>query len=685
MGKITNSIEPRGSMEGLVNPGRLEQRFQVGQIIGQGAYSTVRLGQEKDTSKLVAIKYVDKKHAFKDMNLEKECRLLRTLGRHPNINAFIDLYENDKYYMIVLEYMKGGELLDILIKRVERSAQPYSEAQVAVMLRQIVSAVDHCHRNNIIHRDLKPENVLVSDEESLGTLGSMTETPLKLADFGLATYVPSGTYLEEPCGTPSYMAPERLCRKPYDTKSDIWSIGVIMYTLIAGAFPFYGETDEEIRWSTMNPNEPEFGAEFAGISRPCIELLRDHLLAKSPTRRPTAAELLSHPWMTGELASTSEIKGALSQLKRFNARRKFRSGVKALMASNRLRGILQAMWGEQMIMELAEYSINVQDVFELNRAFIQATQGTHLASQDVFVELVLHHLQIPKEELILRLFEAFQVNGKVNTREFCLSLATKVGASETQTLELAFQLFDSDGSGSIDQREYSQMITAMLSFLGDSSRPNNLWLQQEFEAADTDNSGLISKEEFITAARNNIKIQQYLASVAKMLKSKDNVRSAKLAEQKEKKQGYLFVRKEKGFVANLLGSGNFKEKWVVLEGDAMNWYGSEQECKHRQPPTNSFRLAELTLVAGGSEGPRSRPRIRLDMKGGERWCLEAKTFEEMKVWESLLSGLSMRKTSSLEPNSGSGDLSPGKTDVTRKPSLSQRLGNSIKRKSGSSH
>eukprot|EP00123_Amoebidium_parasiticum_P003466 comp14772_c0_seq1/m.11192 comp14772_c0_seq1/g.11192 ORF comp14772_c0_seq1/g.11192 comp14772_c0_seq1/m.11192 type:complete len:642 (-) comp14772_c0_seq1:453-2378(-) len=623
----------KNGIDELITPGHIEDRFDIGQVIGQGAYSTVRVATEKGTNKKVAIKYIERRRAFGDMNLDLECRLLRQLGRHPNINAFVGLYENKKCYMIVLEYMKGGELLDILIKRVEQGKTPYSEAQVAVIMRQVVSAVEQCHKNDIIHRDLKPENILVSDEGTLGAADSLFGAPLKVADFGLATVFKPGQKLRETCGTPNYMAPERLCRKPYDEKSDIWSVGVLMYILVAGTFPFYGETDEEIRLCACNPNEPEYGPEFKNVSRPCLELLRDHLLAKDPAKRPTASELLRHPWMTGELASTAEIKGALQQLKRFNARRKFRASVRALVASNRLRLLLGGVRAEALVFELMDYQITTAMIKDLNKVFASKTKGTYLANKDLFVQTLLTELEIPKQALVEELFNGFQKEGTVNTRDFCLSVATKLGNDENQSLELAFEIFDADGSGHIDQKEYAEMITSILKSLGESGKPNELWLQQEFESVDTDKSGQISKKEFVSAAKSNIKIQMYMRNVRKMLQSKDQVFATKMEQKKKSKSGDLFIAKEKG---GLFGGGA-KERWVVLEGNRVIVYKDEAEMRAKKAPKLTFEAASSTLYTRVESKKRADCKMKLD--GGKSvgaYIFETKTPDEAKLWVSIL-------------------------------------------------
>eukprot|EP01134_Creolimax_fragrantissima_P006534 CFRG6534T1 len=637
------------NLQDLLTPGELEDRFTVSKVLGQGAYSTVRLAVDKKTGKEAAVKYIEKKRAFNDMNLEQECRLLRSLGRHQNINAFLGLYENKKFYMIVLEYMEGGELLDILIKRVERGACAYSEAEVALILRQLVSAVEHCHKMGFLHRDLKPENVLVSDEASLGQKKSLSDKPIKLADFGLAVPFTHGQKLKETCGTPNYMAPERLCRRPYDEKSDIWSIGVIMFILVAGTFPFYGDTDDDIRRCATDPNEPEFGVEFENISKPCVDLIKNKLLNKDPSKRPTASELLRHPWMTGELASTAEIKGTIDQLKRFNARRKFRAGVKGLMACNRLAAILDSFKTEQMLLRVSEYNVTTENLMEMHDQFAKETDNQFLANKNTFY-LVFHKvMEIPDETVAEELFESFKTQDGlaeyIDTREFCIGLATKIVVNDdkehTKTLLLAFKIFDEDKSGSIELNEYKRMIRAILKTLGEMM-PNDMWLESEFESVDTDKSGNISQEEFLRAAKSNIKIQEYLKRLAKILKGRDEVFAKEMEKKRTEKSGDLFVKQLSGSVVSVLkGQNLWKPRFCTVEGTTLNVYRSMEDAKTDKPPRLSVDLTQSSINDVAPEvkkGRRAPPRFMLD--GGRvagKWLIEAKNHQELDMWKKIIS------------------------------------------------
>eukprot|EP00124_Ichthyophonus_hoferi_P001799 Ihof_evm12s104 gene=Ihof_evmTU12s104 len=615
-------------IEDIVTPGVLEERFQVGAVIGQGGYSVVRLAVEKSTGLKVAVKFIEKKRAFGDMDLDSECRLLRKLGRHPNINGFLGLYANEKYFMIVLEYMQGGELLDILIKRIESNAAAYSEAQVAVIMRQIMGAVEHCHKNDIIHRDLKPENILVGDEDMLGCVHSLFEAPLKLADFGLACVLPEGKKLTPTCGTPNYMSPERLCKKPYDTASDIWSTGVIMYILLTGTFPFYGDTEQDIRACACDPNEPEYGEEFANISRPCLDLLKNKMLNKDPKKRISATEVLAHPWMTGELASTADLSGALKQLKRFNARRKFRAAVKALVASNRLQTLLQGLYSDQLAYQLSEFGISVQAVKDLGKAFDTETKNTGFCDRETFIRVVAKELGIPKQSLIEQLFESIKdKDSMANTRDFCLSLATKVGTTDTEILGICFDLYDADGSGIIDQQEYTNMVRSILKSLGDSFAPNDLWLQQEFEIADEDHNQSISLQEFIVVAKTNVKIQRYLRNMESMIRVHKKEEIKDIESNLGGRCGEIYLKKD-AFFNSWQG---WKERYAAVDNMSLVLHKTENDYKNKAEPYAIFDLTGATINANIEMSKRSSTmgHIKIQLNQG-KFLFMAKTLDCLK-------------------------------------------------------
>mmetsp|Transcript_24774 Transcript_24774/g.21999 ORF Transcript_24774/g.21999 Transcript_24774/m.21999 type:complete len:169 (+) Transcript_24774:252-758(+) len=164
----------------------------------------------------------EKKMLFNEINI------LRELD-HPNIVKMYEYFEDEKRYYIITEICKGGELFDEIIARGK-----FTEKDAAVLVKQILSCINYCHKNKIVHRDLKPENVLLEQNKDFDQI--------KIIDFGTSLVHSENKLLDEKLGTPYYIAPEVLNKK-YNEKCDLWSIGVITYILLSGMPPFNGNTD----------------------------------------------------------------------------------------------------------------------------------------------------------------------------------------------------------------------------------------------------------------------------------------------------------------------------------------------------------------------------------------------------------------------------------------------------------
>ena len=158
-----------------------------------------------------------------------EITLLKTMD-HPNILKLYEVFQDSARFYVVTEMCEGGELFDEIIKR-----KSFSESDAAQIMYQVLSAMVYCHSKKICHRDLKPENVLLEGE---GTV--------KIIDFGTAQSFDPEKGMNNVLGTPFYMAPEIFMQAKYDEKCDIWSIGVIMFMMLTGKPPFYGNSDAKI-------------------------------------------------------------------------------------------------------------------------------------------------------------------------------------------------------------------------------------------------------------------------------------------------------------------------------------------------------------------------------------------------------------------------------------------------------
>jgi len=155
------------------------------------------------------------------------------LCKHQNIIRFIDSFENYNYIYIVVEYLSGGDLKDFL-----DSNSNVSEDKAIRIITQVSSGLEYLHRFGILHRDLKPENLMMNSK----TFDVMT---IKLMDFGLSKVIGKHEKATEGYGTICYAAPEILLQKPYDTKSELWSLGIILYYTLSNSLPFDDENGDE--------------------------------------------------------------------------------------------------------------------------------------------------------------------------------------------------------------------------------------------------------------------------------------------------------------------------------------------------------------------------------------------------------------------------------------------------------
>ncbi|XP_021463331.2 serine/threonine-protein kinase ULK3 isoform X3 [Oncorhynchus mykiss] len=271
--------------------------FILTERLGSGTYATVYKAYRKgDNREVVAVKVVGKKTLNKVSmeNLLTEIEILKTV-RHPHIVQLKDFQWDSENIYLILEWCSGGDL-----SRFIHSRRLLPERVARLFLQQIACALQFLHNHNISHLDLKPQNILLN--------GSV----LKLADFGFASYMSPWDEQSALRGSPLYMAPEMVCRRQYDSRVDLWSVGVILYETLFGRAPFasrsYAELEEKIR--SDKPIELPAGAR---VSRNCRDLLL-RLLDRDPDTRLTFTQFFSHPWVDLEHMPNAESLGKAKDL-----------------------------------------------------------------------------------------------------------------------------------------------------------------------------------------------------------------------------------------------------------------------------------------------------------------------------------------------------------------------------------
>ncbi|CAL8077395.1 unnamed protein product [Calicophoron daubneyi] len=253
-------------------------RYSLIRTIGKGNFAKVKLAQHLTTGMQVAVKVIDKtllNHSSMQ-KLFREVRVLKTLN-HPNIIKLLEVIESERHLYLVMEYASGGEVFDYLV-----SHGKMKEADARQKFRQIVSAVQYCHQKMVVHRDLKAENLLLDADMNI-----------KIADFGFSNYFSNTQKLDTFCGSPPYAAPELfLGRKYAGPEVDVWSLGVILYTLVSGTLPFDGKNLKELRERVLRGT---YRVPFY-MTHEC-EMLLKKMLVLNPAKRLPLTEVMRDPWL----------------------------------------------------------------------------------------------------------------------------------------------------------------------------------------------------------------------------------------------------------------------------------------------------------------------------------------------------------------------------------------------------
>lgn len=254
------------------------KQYQILKEIGRGRFATVYRCFHTTSNRSYAVKVIDKNLLTDstDRNcLQNESKFTSFLSPHPNLVQIFDSFEDANFSFIILDLCESLTLFDRI------SDAPLSEPQAASLIKQLLEALVHCHKLGIAHRDIKPENVLFDSDGNV-----------KVADFGSAEWFGDGRNMSGIVGTPYYVAPEVLLGRDYNEKIDVWSCGVILYTMLAGIPPFDGDSAVQIFEAVMRANLRFPTRIFSSVSSPAKDLLRK-MICRDPSRRFSAEQALS--------------------------------------------------------------------------------------------------------------------------------------------------------------------------------------------------------------------------------------------------------------------------------------------------------------------------------------------------------------------------------------------------------
>lgn len=436
--------------------------YEIGPLLGSGAFGCVRTAVHKATGQERAIKTVKKEKVCKDMQARSrfftEIDVLRQIN-HPNILQLFEFYEDAKSFHLVTERLYGGELFEYIV-----SSEVLSESIAAHFMRQVLSAINYCHKKGIIHRDLKPENLLL-DKRSPTAL-------IKIIDFGASALFNESEKLKARFGTSYYIAPEVL-RRSYDEKCDLWSCGVILYILLSGRPPFPGRNDEEILNRVKKGVFYLTGPEWEPISPEAKDLITK-LLEFNPTKRLSAEESLNHPWFSLNIQEKpSQIpQNILENLKSLRANEKLQHAVLTFISSQ--------LNSKEEIRRQSEIfkSIDKNGDGKLSREELK----------EEFLKTMNEDEALNEVEKILCLVDLDQ-NGFIDYSEFLTASLKKETIMNKRNLEFVFKMFDIDGSGAISADEIKKILGE------DVVAADGVW-REIISKVDQDGDGQIDLKEF---------------------------------------------------------------------------------------------------------------------------------------------------------------------------------------------
>jgi calcium-dependent protein kinase len=391
--------------------------YELKEKLGEGAYGSVYKVQQKFTNYLRAVKAIKKKHVD-STEFYNEIEVLKALD-HPNIIKLFDCYQDKSYYYMVEEYCSGGDLFDYIQKE-----KFFTERKAGTIFNQLLSAVNHLHKKRIVHRDLKPENIVLIEAKN-------KEVFIKLIDFGTSITI-KGKNLTQELGTIYYIAPEVFMNN-YNEKADIWSCGIILYTMLCGHPPFCGNKENTIKSKILHSKLVFPSKEFKSVSNEAIEYIK-HLLSYNPDDRPTAEEALNNKWLLSMICNGNSklSEYIITNLIKFRTTLGLQKATVSFLTN--------------------QISIN-EEIKKLKEEFdkIDVDKDGEISKNELITCLEsIYPSQVAKNkaEAIFKEID-FNNDGSINFSEFLTVNIQKEKLLNEETLDRAFRMFDLDGNGYI--------------------------------------------------------------------------------------------------------------------------------------------------------------------------------------------------------------------------------------------
>jgi len=400
--------------------------YELKEKLGEGAYGCVYKVLQRKTNYLRAVKAIKKKNVEKNEFLN-EIEVLKTVD-HPNIIKLFECYYDRNFYYMVEEYCSGGDLFDYIQKE-----KCFNEKKARIIFKQLLSAINYLHKKNIVHRDLKPENIVFIKTKNKDIF-------IKIIDFG-ASITFKGKNLSQELGTIYYIAPEVFMNN-YNEKADIWSCGIILYTMLCGHPPFCGHDENSIKSKILHSKLTFPAKDFKNVSTEAIDYLK-LLLTYQPENRPSAEEALNNYWLINESSNDNiELnKDIISNLSKFRTTLGLQKVTISFLAN-------QISVNEEIKALKEEF-----DKFDVNK-------DGEISKEELIKCLEVNYPYQEAVEKANTIFNEIDFNndGSINFTEFLTANFKKEKLLSDEALEKTFKLFDIDGNGFITLDELKESM-----------------------------------------------------------------------------------------------------------------------------------------------------------------------------------------------------------------------------------